>query len=194
MVTCTKCGSGRWEQLHKCPIDPANDRFKCKDCGHVYLMYDPKETIKVTVDVSAAFDVLDRVSQEAIREHRMGGCMDWRIDRDRLTPSERKLVDLCWNAIDHTEEPEPWWAALREIVGEIGALRDNLTLCTVAGYAGVILTEGMLDSKGRRTYGVYLERSDIESGDSGCVAVVGDDILTDELRYIARLNSEYLSR
>lgn len=42
-VECTKCGKCDWKQIHKSPIEPAEDRFRCNACGHQFRRYDPPE-------------------------------------------------------------------------------------------------------------------------------------------------------
>ena len=39
VIKCS-CGSVNWEQGFKCPVDPANDKFNCKDCGLIFKRYD----------------------------------------------------------------------------------------------------------------------------------------------------------
>jgi len=40
MIICTNCKSGHWNILHRSAIDPAEDTFKCKICGHKFKRYD----------------------------------------------------------------------------------------------------------------------------------------------------------
>jgi len=46
VIRCTKCGSQNWDCTFKCPVDPANDTFKCRDCGHKFKRYDKPEEKK----------------------------------------------------------------------------------------------------------------------------------------------------
>lgn len=39
VIKCS-CGSVNWERGFKCPVDPANDKFNCKDCGLIFKRYD----------------------------------------------------------------------------------------------------------------------------------------------------------
>lgn len=39
VIKCS-CGSVNWEWGFKCPVDPANDTFNCKDCGLTFKRYD----------------------------------------------------------------------------------------------------------------------------------------------------------
>ena len=48
MIVCPHCGAAPdgkgyvpWKQLHRCPIDPANDKFVCLKCGEKFSRYDP---------------------------------------------------------------------------------------------------------------------------------------------------------
>ena len=41
MIQCPRCESFQWVKLFQCAIDPANDRFQCRDCGHKFKRYDP---------------------------------------------------------------------------------------------------------------------------------------------------------
>jgi len=46
MLTCPRCGSNTWDCRHRCPIDPANDRFYCRQCGLEFNRYDPPQEKK----------------------------------------------------------------------------------------------------------------------------------------------------
>lgn len=37
MITCPVCGGTDWQQIHRCPVDPASDEFTC--CGVVWKRY-----------------------------------------------------------------------------------------------------------------------------------------------------------
>jgi hypothetical protein len=39
MITCLKCGEGGLTNIYRCILEPANDKFKCKNCGHIQLRY-----------------------------------------------------------------------------------------------------------------------------------------------------------
>lgn len=41
MIRCTACGSKEWKQTVRCIVDPANDKFLCRTCGHKFKRYDP---------------------------------------------------------------------------------------------------------------------------------------------------------
>lgn len=46
MIRCTKCGSTNWHYKVRCPVDPANDVFRCADCKHTFKRYDKPEERK----------------------------------------------------------------------------------------------------------------------------------------------------
>ncbi len=40
MITCPRCQSAKWKQLHRSPIRPEEDRFQCLACGQRFARYD----------------------------------------------------------------------------------------------------------------------------------------------------------
>jgi hypothetical protein len=78
MICCTKCGSGEWDELLRSAINPAEDLFRCRACGHKFKRYDPPalERTPAMFDRSTALGALSSLSpQEALRRIR-ALCLD----------------------------------------------------------------------------------------------------------------------
>jgi DNA-directed RNA polymerase subunit M/transcription elongation factor TFIIS len=39
-IVCPGCGSNSWKETHRSPIDPADDKFNCEECGRTWKRYD----------------------------------------------------------------------------------------------------------------------------------------------------------
>lgn len=59
MINCPNCGSSKWHVSYRCPIDPANDKFDCKECGRAFGRYD-KEDDKMTTQTIAPEQIDER--------------------------------------------------------------------------------------------------------------------------------------
>jgi hypothetical protein len=108
-VICPRCGGCNWTILHRSPIEPAEDSFRCNVCGKTFRRYDVgssrpnydtcDEGLQRAIDVvadnmlkevwTAVFEILDSTSE-----------------RFMLTGEDAgRLAQACVNAIEN-ELPE----------------------------------------------------------------------------------------
>lgn len=81
MVVCPKCSESDWKPVHKSPIDPAEDRFKCA-CGHTFKRYDEPITstpadVPSTAAIKAYLKTLIQESDGVAGWHRNGDVAEW---------------------------------------------------------------------------------------------------------------------
>jgi len=69
MITCPHCKKCNWDHVHRSPINPAEDTFKCRNCGATFTRY-PPATKQTPLEWSALWSAMRTEYDKAAADNR----------------------------------------------------------------------------------------------------------------------------